>query len=757
MNNILSSVASITTGNAAPQPSHPVSERQDIHKSCKSLETLLNVLNDYCEAATAVVALQKKLAKALRETASSKVTNETAGNALNASANIFDALAEVDAKFVKIADKEYDAISTEVKKWFKKLAKEEKAHDERIANANAKIKQAGVSFEKKSRKKSMDAQDEHSRYIHLISTLGPEITQEKYNHLLQTTQRHTTTIYSVAACLARIADTEWVRSCECVRRYAPTIGPLGEWRSLCEGGWTKEMPGDLVNLDDKPQDNLRLNTIKERTEVEEEVDLKPHNERPAQPTQDHQNPEHTMPLRYRQFDNEPPASDPQALQPHTYLDSPRSERERTTSTSASYPSQAPSSSSGNSPVLPRYSQNLRHDSTTSLPRATTPTHPPASSTLVAPSGQASRQASLSPAASASASPNIPAQEYPSEREHTNNNLHPPSPASHHPRPRSRDESPTPDDRRFFSDPATGSVRSLSAFPAPPNHFPLPPPRAKDAPPTSTKPSISAIEESKEEQMYAARERMSESPLPLEYAEDHSRGDHSDDPSPPLQQPRVPSGNSDRQQEKPARNATSNTTSASPPISAATPRTHSIQPESYDLDIEKRAVPSEGLWSPTRGRYDRCTSTTGSIVAAMKNRYSNTSDSRSPPPHVGDLPRLHTSVTEIANRYQPPLAQDVGNAQVGARISSGSVTDVRDLREQQSPRIKQSPLRPLTKSPPPAMGRNVSNPTTPEKRAPTTACLFSLTNSHIFTSSFTQSQYEGLLLIHPRIHEHNGVA
>jgi hypothetical protein len=83
-------------------------------------------------------------------------------NALNASASIFDVLAEVDAKFVKIADKEYDAISKEVKKWFKKLAvrylcfcnlgdhsfilpqKEEKAHDERIAGSNAKIKQAGI-------------------------------------------------------------------------------------------------------------------------------------------------------------------------------------------------------------------------------------------------------------------------------------------------------------------------------------------------------------------------------------------------------------------------------------------------------------------------------------------------------------------------------------------------------------------------------------------------------------------------------------
>lgn len=43
-------------------------------------------------------------------------------NALNASASIFDVLVDVDTKFVKIADKEYDTISTEVKKWFKKLA-----------------------------------------------------------------------------------------------------------------------------------------------------------------------------------------------------------------------------------------------------------------------------------------------------------------------------------------------------------------------------------------------------------------------------------------------------------------------------------------------------------------------------------------------------------------------------------------------------------------------------------------------------------
>lgn len=125
---------------ATPAPAPTLVERTDIHKSCRSLENVLNVLNEYCEAVGVIVALQKKLAKALRETAGLKATGEIAGalddshyayilimhgviiaNALNGSATVFEALHEVDVKYTKFADKEYDNISAEVKKWFKKL------------------------------------------------------------------------------------------------------------------------------------------------------------------------------------------------------------------------------------------------------------------------------------------------------------------------------------------------------------------------------------------------------------------------------------------------------------------------------------------------------------------------------------------------------------------------------------------------------------------------------------------------------------
>ena len=53
--------------------------REDVHKSCKSLEAIVNLLNVYCEAASAIVLLQKKLIKAIRDAVSTKASPAVAG------------------------------------------------------------------------------------------------------------------------------------------------------------------------------------------------------------------------------------------------------------------------------------------------------------------------------------------------------------------------------------------------------------------------------------------------------------------------------------------------------------------------------------------------------------------------------------------------------------------------------------------------------------------------------------------------------
>lgn len=109
---------------------------------------------------------------------------------------------DADSKFTKLADRECETLSAEVKRWFKSLAvsqfnvpgatvtdvhccvfayvqKEEKAHDARLASANGKIKQAGQTYEKMVKKNPANAAEEHARYINILGTVGPSISQEK--------------------------------------------------------------------------------------------------------------------------------------------------------------------------------------------------------------------------------------------------------------------------------------------------------------------------------------------------------------------------------------------------------------------------------------------------------------------------------------------------------------------------------------------------------------------------------------------------
>jgi hypothetical protein len=58
--------------------------------------------------------------------------------------------------------------------------------------------------------------------------------------------------FQVAAALTRVAEAEWLRTAEGLRRFSPLIGRLGEWKAFCEGGWTGPVPGDLPDVDQKP-------------------------------------------------------------------------------------------------------------------------------------------------------------------------------------------------------------------------------------------------------------------------------------------------------------------------------------------------------------------------------------------------------------------------------------------------------------------------------------------------------------------------
>ncbi|CAE6457298.1 hypothetical protein ACGC1H_002470 [Rhizoctonia solani] len=224
-------------------------ERSEVHKSSKCIELVVTLFSDYCQAATTLANLQKKLSRALRDAATVKGTGMVPANAMQASSALFEALGEVDGKLAKLAEKEYDHLSAEVRKHFKKMAKEEKAHDEMTFNTNVRLKQASSSYDKKVKGKVPYTAEEHAKQVHLLSTLGNEMAAAKLTHETMISQRHVGILFAVGASLSRVADACWTGSCEHVKRAGPLIGRIGQWKSLCEGGWAGPVPEDLPDID----------------------------------------------------------------------------------------------------------------------------------------------------------------------------------------------------------------------------------------------------------------------------------------------------------------------------------------------------------------------------------------------------------------------------------------------------------------------------------------------------------------------------
>jgi hypothetical protein len=59
------------------------------------------------------------------------------------------------------------------------------------------------------------------------------------------TSKHTNTLYSLSASLGRVAEAQWFRVCETVRRSSPSVGPLGEGKAYLEGNFLSQAPPDL--------------------------------------------------------------------------------------------------------------------------------------------------------------------------------------------------------------------------------------------------------------------------------------------------------------------------------------------------------------------------------------------------------------------------------------------------------------------------------------------------------------------------------
>lgn len=69
-------------------------------------------------------------------------------------------------------------------------------------------------------------------------------------HALFVTSKHTSTVYTLTGSLGRVADAQWLKTCETIRKCSPAVGPLGEGRSYVEGNYLLSSPNSLPGMEE---------------------------------------------------------------------------------------------------------------------------------------------------------------------------------------------------------------------------------------------------------------------------------------------------------------------------------------------------------------------------------------------------------------------------------------------------------------------------------------------------------------------------
>ena len=221
-------------------------------------------------------------------------------------------------------------------------------------------------------------------------------------------------------------------------------------------------------------------------------------------------------------------------------------------------------------------------------------------------------------------------------------------------------------------PDMGSVRTLSAFPSPPTHFPIPPmgsPLFEEAPSTGSGRGESAgrfdgvgkLEGSGRHEGTARHESQSSISFPSSSGREEDAGmgkQVSDSPEqmsvslPETKGQAAPpsfGGGYDAREFGALSSGAGAASNAPHPSRDTTPRSQGVGSTSPGADIGPKVAVAPQLERSDTGMSER------SYVAAMRNRYSvvgNTPSSASSSKPIGGFHRSNNSVTEMASRYEP---------------------------------------------------------------------------------------------------------
>lgn len=114
--------------------------------------------------------------------------------------------------------------------------KEERDNDDAVASLDAKIKRTSAAFDKRVRSSASQATlamaAEHDRQISQLAKLSNDLNTCKLHHGARMRQRRDAAALTMARSLTGLAESQWQRTCEVVRKLGQHVGAVSSWNAL---------------------------------------------------------------------------------------------------------------------------------------------------------------------------------------------------------------------------------------------------------------------------------------------------------------------------------------------------------------------------------------------------------------------------------------------------------------------------------------------------------------------------------------------
>ncbi|GBC09353.1 hypothetical protein RclHR1_00880007 [Rhizophagus clarus] len=202
---------------------------EEVRKAVDNLERLVVAAETYRDLINKLTKASKTFSKTLKDYGNSKGMENVHVMCFQTTSQFYENQNEIQSKLNKALQKDFDSIQKFWDKYSKRVAKDEKAHNDYVGDLDKQLKKMSKDYEKKTKKESKSSLESHNQYMNSVSTVGSEIARSQKDYAEKVVKREKRTHSVISQIVCKLAEGQFAFFNESLKKCGPSITKMKEW------------------------------------------------------------------------------------------------------------------------------------------------------------------------------------------------------------------------------------------------------------------------------------------------------------------------------------------------------------------------------------------------------------------------------------------------------------------------------------------------------------------------------------------------